>query len=57
MIGSFPEELKLFNKKGQRVRRKIEDDELTDTQKAMAPLLRPYGCVFPYSRGAQKSLR
>ncbi len=37
--------------------RKVEDDELTDTLKAMVAPLRPYGCVFTYSGGAQKSLR
>ncbi len=37
--------------------RKVEDDELTDTPKAMVAPLRPYGCVFAYSGGAQKSLR
>jgi hypothetical protein len=57
VIGSFPEEIKFFNKKGQRVTRKIEDEELTDILKAMVPSLRPYGCVFTYSGGAQKSLR
>ncbi len=37
--------------------KKVEDDELTDTLKAMVAPLRPYGCVFAYSGGAQKSLR
>ncbi len=37
--------------------RKVDDDELTDTLKAMVVPLRPYGCVFAYLRGAQKSLR
>ena len=46
-----------FNKEGQRVRRKVEDDELTDTLKAMVAPLRPHGCVFAYSGGAQKSLK
>ncbi len=57
VIGSFPQEIKFFNKKGQRVTRKLEDDELTDTLKAMVGPMRPYGCVFAYSGGAQKSLR
>jgi hypothetical protein len=57
VIGSFPQEIKFFNKKGQKVTRKVEDDELTDTLKAMVAPLRPYGCVFAYSGGAQKSLR
>ncbi len=34
VIGSFPQEIKSFNKKGQRNTRKVEDDELTDTLKA-----------------------
>ncbi len=33
------------------------DDEVTDILKAMAAPLRPYGCVFAYLGGAQKSLR
>ncbi len=49
--------IKFFNKEGQRVTRKVEDDELTDTLKAMVVPLRQYGCVFAYSGGAQKSLR
>jgi hypothetical protein len=57
VIGCFPQVIKLFNKEGQRVTRKVEDDELTDTLKAMVAPLRPYGCVFAYSGGAQKSLR
>jgi hypothetical protein len=39
------------------VTRKVEDDELTDTLKAMLAPLRLYGCIFAYSGGAQKSLR
>ena len=57
VIGSFQREIKFFNKEGRRVTRKVEDDELTDTLKAMVAPLRPYGCVFAYSGGAQKSLR
>ena len=49
--------MNFFNKEGQRVTRKVEYDELTDTLKAMVAPLRPYGCVFAYSGGAQKSLR
>jgi hypothetical protein len=49
--------VKFFNREGQRVTRKVEDDELTDTLKAMVAPLRPYGCVFAYMGGAQKSLR
>jgi hypothetical protein len=57
VIGSFPQEIKYFNKEGQRVTRKVEDDELTDTLKAMVAPLRPYGYVFAYLGSAQKSLR
>jgi len=57
VIGSFPQVIKFTNKQGQRVNRKVEDIELTDTLKAMVAPLRPYGCVFAYSGGAQKSLR
>jgi hypothetical protein len=57
VIGSFKHEIKFINKEGQRVTRKVEDDELTDTLKAMVAPLRPFGCVFAYSGGAQKSLR
>ena len=57
VIGSFPREITFFNKDGQRLTRKVEDDEITDTLKAMVAPLRPYGCVFAYSGGAQKSLR
>ncbi len=57
VIGSFPREIKFFNKEGQRVTRKMEDDELTDTLKATVAPLRLYGCVFVCSGGAQKSLR
>jgi hypothetical protein len=57
VIGSFTQEIKFFNMEGQRVTRKVEADELTDTLKAMVAPLRPYGCVFAYSGGAQKSLR
>ncbi len=57
VIGSFPQEMKFFNKEGQRVTRKVEDHKLTDTLKAMVAPLRPYGCIFAYSGGAQKSLR
>jgi hypothetical protein len=49
VIGSFPQEIQFYNKEGQRVKRKVKDDELTDTLKAMVVSLRPYGCVFAYS--------
>jgi hypothetical protein len=57
VIGSFPKEIMFFNKAGQRVRRKVEYTEFTDTLKAMVAPLRPYGCVLAYLGGAQKSLK
>jgi hypothetical protein len=36
VIGSFPREIKFFNKNGQRLTRKVEDDEITDTLKAVS---------------------
>jgi hypothetical protein len=57
VIGPFPQEIKFYNKESQRVKRKVEDDELTDTLKAMVAPLRPYGCIFAYPGGAQNSLR
>jgi hypothetical protein len=57
VIGSFPQEIQFFNKDGKKVKRKIEEYELTDLVKAMAAPVRPYGCVFAFSGGAQKSLR
>ena len=36
VIGSFPREIKFFNKDGQRLTRKVEDDKITDTLKAVS---------------------
>jgi len=57
VIGSFPRVIQFINKEDEVVKRKIEEYELTDLVKAMAAPIRPYGCVFAYSGGAQKSLR
>ncbi len=46
VIGSFPREIQFFNKDGEKVKRKIEEYELTDLVKTMAAPIRPYGCVF-----------
>ena len=43
VIGSFLQEIKFFNKEGQRVTRKVEDDGITDRLKAMLAPLRQYG--------------
>ncbi len=57
VIGSFPREIQFFNKDGEVVKRKIEDYELTDLVKSKEAPIRPYGCVFAFSGGAQKSLQ
>ncbi len=57
VIGSFPQEIRFFIKNGEIVKRKIEEYELTDFVKTMAAPIRPYGCVFAFSGGAQKSLQ
>ncbi len=57
VIGSFPQEIQFFNKDGEIVKRRIEEYELTDLVKTMAAPIRPYGCVFAFSGGAQKSLQ
>ncbi len=57
VIGSFPREIQFFNKDGEIVKRKIEEYELTDFVKAMAAPIRPYGSVFAFYGGAQKSLQ
>jgi hypothetical protein len=57
MIGSFPREIEYTNMDGKRNVRDINDNELTDLLKAMLASVRPYGCVFAYSGGSQKSIR
>jgi hypothetical protein len=57
VIGSFPQEIQFSNKDGERVTRKIDDHDLTDLLKTMLAPVRPYGAVFAYSGGVQKSLR
>ncbi len=57
VIGSFPQEIQLFNKDGEKVKRKIEEYELTEIVKTMAAPIRPYGCIFAFPGGAQKSLQ
>jgi hypothetical protein len=56
VIGSFPQEIEFTNKDGKKNVRNINDNELTDLLKAMLAPLRPYGCVFTYSGGSQKSI-
>ncbi len=52
-----PLNLQFFNKDGEKVKRKIEEYELIDLITTMAAPIRPYGCVFAFSGGAQKSLQ
>ena len=47
VIGSFPREIQFFNKDGEIVKRKIEEYELTDLVKAMAPRLDHMGAYLP----------
>jgi hypothetical protein len=55
-IRSLPKELHWTSTNGFRKQRKIHDYEVTDLLKAMLAPVRPYGCVFFYSEGAQKSI-
>ena len=57
VIGSFPAEIEFVNKEGETVKRKIEENELTDILKAMMAPVRMYGYVFAYSGGSQKSIQ
>ncbi len=57
VVGLFLQEIQFSNKDNERVTRKIEDYELTDLLKAMVAPVRPHGCVFAYSGGAQKLLQ
>ena len=57
VIGSFPQKNEFVNKDGKKKSRKIKDNELTDLLKAMLAPFRPYGCVFAYSGGSQKSIQ
>jgi hypothetical protein len=57
VIGSLPEVLYWTSTNGDRMKRKINDHGVTDVLKAMRMPIRPYGCVFSYSGGAQKSIK
>ncbi len=56
VIGSFPQKIECTNKDGKRKARNINNNELIDLLKAMLAPIRPYGCVFAYSGGSQKSI-
>ena len=57
VIGSLPQVLEWTDKEGNRRIRKIEDDDLTDILKAMLSPVRPYGYIFAYTGGSQKSIQ
>ena len=57
VIGSFPQELKLRTSNGNTEKRIIEEHQITDLLKAMMAPVRPYGSIFAYTGGAQKSIR
>ena len=57
VIGSLPMEIKFTTKDSKRKKRTIELSELTDLLKTMLAPVRPYGCVFSYSGGSQKSIK
>jgi len=57
VIGSFPQVLEWTDKDGNQKIRKIDDTELTDLLKAMLSPIRPYGYIFAYTGGSQKSVQ
>jgi hypothetical protein len=57
VIGSFPEVLHWTSTNGDRMKRKINDHEVSGLLKAMLVPVRPYSCVFSYSGGAKKSIK
>ena len=57
VIGSFPQEIEFINEEGEKVTRKIKDNELTDILKAMLAPVRMYGYVFAYFGGSQNSIK
>ena len=57
VIGSLPQVLQWTDKDGNERIRKIEDSELTDLLKAMLSPVRPYGYIFAYTGGSQKSIQ
>ncbi len=53
----MPEVLHWTSTNGDRMKRKINNHEVTDLLKTMLVPVRPYGCVFSYYGGAQKSIK
>ncbi len=57
VIGSMPQVLQLTTANGEKKTKVIAEHELSDLLKAMMAQVRPYGLIFSYIGGAQKSLR
>ncbi len=57
VIGSCPQEVKWITSNGDTKKRIIKNHEVTDILKAMMAPIRPYGSIFAYAGGAQKSIR
>ena len=57
VIGSFPREIQFTTKDGKRKKRTIKFNEVTDLLKAVLAPVRPFGCVFSYTGGSQKSIK
>ncbi len=57
VIGSFPQEVKWITSNGDTKKRIIKNHEVTNILKAMMAPDRPYGSIFAYTGGAQKSIR
>ena len=53
----MPKVLQLTTADGEKKTWVIAEHELSDLLKAMMAPVRPYGSIFSYSGGAQKSLR
>jgi hypothetical protein len=56
VIGSMPQVLQWTTAGGEK-KRVIAEHELTNLLKAMMAPVRPFGLIFPYTGGAQKSFR
>jgi hypothetical protein len=57
VIGSMPQVLQWTTVNGEKKRGVIAEHELTNPLKAMMAPVRPYGSIFSYTGGTQKSLR
>ena len=57
VIGSMPQVLQWTTADGEKKSRVIPEHELTNLLKAMMAPVRPYGSIFSYTGGTQKSLR